>query len=133
MSSYQTDPRVDDYINALPGWQQQICRQVRDIAHAADSELSETIKRKIQPYFVLQGNVVGLLAAKEWVTLLLYSPYIEDPHGIINGGHDNKSGRYISIREGESIDSEALTGIFRQIIAYNRAGRKMLQGRKGEE
>jgi hypothetical protein len=32
--SYTPDPRVDAYIDALPGWQQDICRQVRDLVHA---------------------------------------------------------------------------------------------------
>ena len=49
--SYPTDPRVDAYIDALPGWQQDICRQVRDLVHAADPEVSETIKRTNRPYF----------------------------------------------------------------------------------
>ena len=28
---YKADPRVDEYIDALPEWQQQICREVREI------------------------------------------------------------------------------------------------------
>src|SRR5436309_6025240 len=55
--TYVKDPRVDDYINALPAWQQAICREVRDIVHGADPEVVETIKRTVQPYFVLDGNV----------------------------------------------------------------------------
>ena len=35
------DPRVDAYIDAsLPGWQQDICRQVRELVHAADPEVA---------------------------------------------------------------------------------------------
>jgi len=30
--TYTADPRVDAYIDALPGWQQAICREVRDLA-----------------------------------------------------------------------------------------------------
>jgi hypothetical protein len=30
---YETDPRVDAYIDALPAWQRQICARVRAIAH----------------------------------------------------------------------------------------------------
>ena len=30
------DPRVDAYIDALPDWQQSICREVRDLVHAED-------------------------------------------------------------------------------------------------
>ncbi|MBF6415220.1 hypothetical protein [Nocardia cyriacigeorgica] len=26
--TYRVDPRVDDYIDALPAWQQQICREL---------------------------------------------------------------------------------------------------------
>ena len=28
-------------------------RQVRDLVHAADPEVEDTIKRRVQPYFVL--------------------------------------------------------------------------------
>ena len=37
------DPRVDEYIDALPEWQRAICREVRDLVHAADDEVQETI------------------------------------------------------------------------------------------
>jgi hypothetical protein len=32
------DQRLDAYIDALPGWQRAICRQVRDLVHAAIRE-----------------------------------------------------------------------------------------------
>jgi len=51
--AYPTDPRVDDYIDGLPDWQRDICREVRDLVHAADPEVVETIKRTDRPYFVL--------------------------------------------------------------------------------
>ena len=41
--TYAADERVDAYIDALPDWQQAICRQVRDLVHAADPEVTETI------------------------------------------------------------------------------------------
>ncbi|NRQ38051.1 DUF1801 domain-containing protein [Nonomuraea sp. NN258] len=120
---YQTDPRVDDYINALPEWQQDICRQVRDLIHAADPEIAETIKRTVRPYFVLQGNVCALLAAKDHVNVFLYDgAIVPDPEGIITAGHDNKTARTVAFREGETINAPALLAMFRQIIANNRAG-----------
>ena len=61
--------RVDAYIDALPDWQQAICREVRDLVHAADPEVTETTKRTRQPYFVLQGNISALLAAKDHVNV----------------------------------------------------------------
>jgi hypothetical protein len=46
---YATDPRVDAYIESLPDWQQAICHAVRDLVHAADPEVTETIKRTSLP------------------------------------------------------------------------------------
>jgi hypothetical protein len=120
--TFEADPRVDEYIDALPAWQQEICRQVREIAHDADPELVETIKRRVQPYFVLEGNVAALLAAKDHVNVFLYDPLVADPDAIITHGHDNATGRQISIRQGEPINRPALLAMFRQIIANNRAG-----------
>jgi hypothetical protein len=118
-----TDPRVDAYIERLPGWQQAICRDVRALVHAADPEVVETIKRGVQPYFVLDGNICAILAAKDHVNVFLYDGgIVPDPEGIITGGHDNKTARTVAIREGERIKAAALTSMFRQIIANNRAG-----------
>jgi len=129
--TYAADSRVDAYIDALPPWQQAICREVRGLVHAADPEVAETIKRTTQPYFVLQGNICALLAAKEHVNVFLYDGgIVPDPDGIITGGHDNKTARTVAVREGESINAPALTAMFRQIIANNRAGgwRKLKRG-----
>jgi hypothetical protein len=120
--AYTADPRVDAYIDALPEWQQGICREAREIVHAADPELVETIKRRVQPYFVLQGNVAALLAAKDHVNLFLYDPMVSDPDGIITHGHGNSTGRQISIRQGEPINAAALKRMFQEIVAHNRAG-----------
>lgn len=121
--AYAADERVDTYIEALPDWQQAICRQVRDLVHAADPEVSETIKRSRQPYFVLQGNICALLAAKDHVNVFLYDGgIVPDPDRIITAGHDNKTARTVAIRRGEAINASALSAMFRQIIANNRAG-----------
>jgi hypothetical protein len=121
--TYQKDPRVDEYIDALPEWQQEICQQVRDLVHAADPEVVETIKRQVQPYFVLDGNICALLSAKDHVNVFLYDgAIVPDPEGIITGGHDNQTARTVAVRRDETVNTRALDEIFRQIIANNRAG-----------
>lgn len=120
---YAADPRIDAYIDALPVWQQTICREVRDLVHGADPEVVETIKRTDRPYFVLEGNICALLAAKDHVNVFLYDGgIVPDPEGVITGGHDNTTARTAAFREGERINAPALTAIFRAIIANNRAG-----------
>jgi hypothetical protein len=129
--TYEVDPRVDAYIDALPDWQQKICQQVRELVHATDPEVVETIKRTVQPYFVLNGNICALLAAKDHVNVFLYDgAIVPDPEGIITGGHQNKTARMISIHEGEPINTRALSAMFAHIIANNRAGgwRKLKHG-----
>jgi hypothetical protein len=121
--TYVKDPRVDAYIDALPEWQRAICHEIRDLLHAADPEVVETIKRTVQPYFVLNGNVAALLAAKDHITVFLYDGGLApDPEGIITGGHGNETGRMIAIHQGEPINGPAMKALFRAIIADNRAG-----------
>ena len=118
-----SDPRVDVYIDALPDWQREVCREIRELVHAADPEVVETIKRTRQPFFVLQGNICALLAAKDHVNVFLYDGgMVPDPDGIITGGHSNKAARTVAIREGETINAAALTAMLKHIIANNRAG-----------
>jgi hypothetical protein len=117
-----TDPRIDAYIDSLPDWQQQVCRKVRDLVHAADPEVAETIKRSKVPYFVLEGNICALLAAKDRVNVFVYDPIVPDPHGIITSGHDNKTARTVAIRRNDRINERALVDMFKAIIANNRMG-----------
>lgn len=120
---FARDPRVDAYIDALPDWQQAVCQEVRALVHAADPEVEETIKRRVQPYFVLHGNICALLAAKDHVSVFLYDGgIVPDPEGIITGGHDNATARTVAIREGEVINRRALSAMFVRLIADNRAG-----------
>ena len=58
--SYVKDPRVDAYIDPLPAWKREILSRVRDLVHEADPEVEETIKRTVQPYFVLDGTHLRL-------------------------------------------------------------------------
>jgi hypothetical protein len=121
--THSRDPRVDAYIGGLPDWQQAICTELRDVIHAVDPELSETIKRRDRPYFVLEGNVCALLAAKDHVNLFLYDgAIVPDPDGILTGGHDNQTAQTIAYREGEEIRVRPLMAMLEQIVANNRAG-----------
>jgi hypothetical protein len=95
MNNYRKEQLVDDYSSALPDWQQTICMQVRDVVHSADDDVEEVIKRTVQPYFVLQGNICALLAAKSHVNIFIYDPTVSDPDGIINQGQDNLTAKSI--------------------------------------
>jgi hypothetical protein len=116
------DSRVDAYIDVLPRWQQEICHIVRDLVHRADADVQETIKRSVQPYFVLDGNICALLATKDHVNVFIYDPTVPDPTGLINQGHHNATAKTIQIHQDDDINEEALLELFHAVIGNNRAG-----------
>ncbi|MDR6685234.1 hypothetical protein J2Y41_000787 [Arthrobacter sp. 1088] len=123
MGNYSHNPGVDSYIDALPDWQQTLCEELRDVIHEAEPDIVETIKRRVQPYFVLDGNVCALLGARNHVNLFLYDgAIVPDPAGIITAGHDNKTGRMISFYINDDVPTAPLIAMLRQIAANNRAG-----------
>jgi hypothetical protein len=63
----------------------------------------------VQPYFVLDGNICALLAAKNHVNVFLYDGgIVPDPERIITGGHENKTARTVAIYEDDAINESAL-------------------------
>lgn len=116
------DPRVDDYLTTLPGWQADFATRVRRVLHEADPQLDETIKRTRQPYFVLKGNVAAFLGTKSHLNVFIYDPIAADPTGLINQGQGNATARSLQLYEGDELDEAALLALFRAVIANNRAG-----------
>ena len=51
-----------------------------------------------------------------------YISRLPDPHGVINQGHGNATARAVQVYRGNPINQPALLGIFRAVIANNRAG-----------
>ncbi|MCA0294570.1 MAG: DUF1801 domain-containing protein [Actinobacteria bacterium] len=116
------DPRVDDYLATLPDWQAAFAARVRRAVHEADPEVEETIKRTRLPFFVLRGNICGLMGTSDHLNVFVYDPIAPDPSGLINQGHGNATARSIQLYEGDALDEEALVALFRAVIANNRAG-----------
>jgi hypothetical protein len=117
-----TDPRIDQYINQLPDWQQKICESIRQLIHQAKPDIEETIKRTDRPYFVLQGNVCALLATKDHVNIFIYDPIAPDPKHLINQGLGNLTARAIQLYGGRTMDEQAFINLISAVANNNRAG-----------
>lgn len=115
-------PEVDEYINSLPAWQQEVCTTLREVIHESNQHIQETIKRKNLPYFVLDGNICALLAAKDHVNLFIYDPIAEDPEHVINQGHDNATARSIQIHQDQPINTRGIKKLLENVITNNQAG-----------
>jgi hypothetical protein len=120
---------VDSYINSLPGWQQDICKRVRELIHQAEPDITEEIKFKNRPYFTLEGNVCALLAAKDHVNVFIYDPIAPDPSSIINQGQNNATARAIQLYENDSLNQEAFIKLIQAVVSNNRKGgwRKLIR------
>ena len=119
----RSDPRVDAYLDGLPDWQRETLERVREVLHRTDPEMTETVKRRVQPYFVLDGNVAAFLAARDHVNVFVYDGgIVPDPDGLITAGQGNKTARTIGFREGDDVPEEPLLTFFRRLVADNRAG-----------
>ena len=117
-----TDERVDAYIDGMVDWQRELAQRIRALIHEADAEIEETIKRRVQPYFVLEGNVAALLTTRDHLNVFIYDPIAPDPHGIVNQGHGNSTARAVQIRQDDVLHEAALLELFRSVVANNRAG-----------
>ena len=129
----ERDPRVDEYLASLPDWQAEFGESVRRAVHAADAEVTETIKRTRLPFFVLQGNICALMGTRDHLDVMVYDPIAPDPSGLINQGHGNATARAIQLYAGDELDEAALIELFRAVIANNRAGgwRRIARGGPG--
>jgi hypothetical protein len=114
--TYERHAGVDAYLQGLPDWQRELCQELRDLVHDVDPDVVETVKRRVQPYFVLEGTVCALLAARDHVNLFLYDgAIVPDPDAIITA-------RTIAFYDDDQIPVAPLRVMLTQIIANNRAG-----------
>jgi hypothetical protein len=116
------NPGVDAYLDGLPDWQSRLCGELRELIHEAEPDIEETIKRRVQPYFVLDGNVCAFLSAKDHLNLFVYDPHVPDPDRLINQGHGNATARAIQFHRGDAINRPALIAFLQAVAARNRAG-----------
>jgi hypothetical protein len=114
--------KIDQYISALPKWQQEICTKARRLIHQADESITETIKFTNRPYFIHKGNVCALLATKDHINIFIYDPTAPDPKGIINQGHDNKTARSIQVYTDTFPDENAFVDLIAAVVRNNEKG-----------
>ena len=124
-----TNKKIDEYINSLPSWQQNVCLQIRKLIHQAEPQIEETIKRTNRPYFVLLGNVCALLGTRDHVNVFIYDPIAPDPEKIINQGIGNATARAIQIYQEDTINEKAFINLIKAVVTNNRSGgwRKLLK------
>ena len=118
---------IDAYITKQPAWQREILTRLREVIHAADPEIKETVKWGA-PTFEDHGIVAWMFTAKEWVHFSFTQGALLDPtHGMFEEGRESasKAKRTIKFREGQDMPLDILEELVKEAVANNRAGKKV--------
>ena len=111
---------IDEKIASLVDWRGAMLARMRALIREADPDVVEEVKWRGVPVWSHGGiictgetykNVVKLTFAK--------GASLEDPAGLFNASLEGNTRRAIDIREGETIDAEALSALFRAAVALN--------------
>lgn len=115
---------VTDYITKLPAWQQEICKEIRRLVHAADPDIAESLKWGV-PYFEHQGLVCGFFCARDWV-------HVQFPNGALLKGFEDvfepsetKASRAIKIQKGDKILHNKFIQLVKKAVINNKADKKV--------
>ena len=111
---------IDAKIIELGDWRGKTLARVRKLIHDADPDIVEEVKWMGTPCFTHGGMVCTGETYKSVVKLTFAKgASLKDPRKLFNSSLDGKVRRAIDIREGESIDADALKDLIRQAVALN--------------
>src|SRR5271166_194972 len=113
---------IDARIKELGDWRGEMLGRLRALVKEADPEVVEEWKWRGVPVWSHDGlictgetykNVVKMTFAK--------GAALEDPSGLFNSSLDGNTRRAIDLREGETINEEALKTLVRAAVTLNKS------------
>jgi hypothetical protein len=111
---------IDGRIQELADWRGETLARIRDLIQQADPDVVEEWKWRGVPVWSHAGIICTGETYKSVVkmTFAKGAP-LEDPLGLFNSSLDGNTRRAIDIREGDTIDEEALKALIRAAVALN--------------
>lgn len=115
-----TEPsaNIDAYLAALPRWQRVLLSDFRDTVHRTEPSVTEGWKWNV-PVFLYDGKTIFAMAAfKTHVkyNFLLNGAALDDAEGLLDSGTDSKRSRAIDLRDGETVDGDALARLIAESV-----------------
>jgi hypothetical protein len=111
--------QIDQYINGLTDWRGNMLNRLRKLVHEVCPEIVEEWKWS-SPVWSQNGAVCSASAFKAHVGLNFFQgAFLEDPHGLFNGGFDSKKSRTVKFLEGDQINERALKELVRTAVDHN--------------
>ncbi|MFO1241408.1 MAG: DUF1801 domain-containing protein [Sphingomonadaceae bacterium] len=112
----------------MSDWRSETLAKLRALIKAADPDVTEDVKwrKPSNPAGVPVWEHGGLICTgetyKDKVKLTFaQGASLDDPAGLFNASLDGGTRRAIDIREGATVDAEALKALVREAVAFNLA------------
>ena len=130
MPEGQDDPAqlIDARIASLADWRGEMLARLRRVIREADPEIVEQVKwRKPSnpsgvPVWERDGIICTGETYKGYVKLTFANgAALPDPAQLFNASLEGNTRRAIDVREGDSVDGEALKELVRAAVALNRS------------
>ena len=111
---------IDERIAELGDWRGETLARVRALIKEAVPDVVEEWKWRGVPTWYCDGMICTGETYKQVVKLTFAKgASLDDPKRLFNSSLEGNVRRAIDIREGETIDEDALKGLFRAAVALN--------------
>ena len=111
---------IDARIRELDDWRGETLARIRALIRRADPEVVEEWKWRGVPVWSHAGIICTGETYKSVVKMTFAKgASLEDPAGLFNSSLEGNVRRAIDVREGDTIDEQALTDLVRSAIALN--------------
>lgn len=112
---------IDERIASLDDWRGAMLARLRAVITKANAGIVEEWKWNV-PVWSCDGIIcTGEVYTSVVKLTFVHGASLEDPAGLFNASLDGHTRRAIDIREGDTIDTKALTALVRAALARNRA------------
>lgn len=116
---------IDARIAELGDWRGETLGRLRSLIKEADSEVVEEWKWRGVPVWSHGGIICTGETYKNVVKMtFVKGAALDDPLGLFNASLEGNTRRAIDLREGESIDEEALKALIRAAVTLNTSKAK---------
>jgi hypothetical protein len=113
---------IDARIDELGDWRGEMLSRVRALVKEAEPEVIEEWKWRGTPVWSHKGMICTGETYKHVVKLTFAKgAFLADPSSLFNSSLEGKVRRAIDLREGETLDEEALKALIRAAVVLNKS------------
>lgn len=122
--SKEATQQIDARIKELGDWRGKMLARLRALIKQADPDVVETWKWRGVPVWENDGIICTGETYKAVVKMTFAKgAALKDPSRLFNSSLDGNTRRAIDVREGETINEEALKTLIRAAVTLNKAKR----------